>query len=170
LIGEIGGGFVEGLDTDLRFALGDEITEAIYGKGVELQEQATYLMDRYLTDGQQTLLAVGGTIFGGVGAVKGIGILDKVEDLGDKIYASNLVEWAESLGWRKEQSLGGPIKYIDGNNIPRLTIKKGSDRTPGSGAPHIELRNDNGQRIDINGNLVLRKSPENHTPIIYDIQ
>ena len=35
--------------------------------------------------------------------------------------------------------------------------------------PHVEIRNAQGERIDIAGNLVARKSPKNHTPIEYDL-
>lgn len=51
----------------------------------------------------------------------------------------------------------------------RLTIKRGISRTPSSNNPHVEIRNAQGERIDIAGNLVARKSPKNHTPIEYDL-
>lgn len=48
------------------------------------------------------------------------------------------------------------------------TIKRGSDRAPGSGGPHVEIRNGRGERVDPYGHGVTRKSPGNHTPIIWD--
>lgn len=50
-----------------------------------------------------------------------------------------------------------------------MTIKQGSARTPGSENPHVELRNEQGQRIDSQGNPITRRSPGNHTPIEWDL-
>ena len=61
------------------------------------------------------------------------------------------------------------MKFVDQNGVPRVTIKKGSSRAPGSGSPHVELKNAQGQRINPQGNTVTRKSPDNHTPIDYDL-
>lgn len=82
--------------------------------------------------------------------------------------ASELEEFANSQGWTKTQTPGGPPKYVDENGIVRMTIKEGSPRTPGSEMPHVELRDATGQRIDPNGNPVTRRSPGNHTPIVWD--
>ncbi|MDT5044325.1 MAG: hypothetical protein QOG75_178 [Mycobacterium sp.] len=82
--------------------------------------------------------------------------------------ASELEEYANSQGWTKTQTPGGPPKYVDENGIVRMTIKEGSPRTPGSEVPHVELRDATGQRIDPNGNPVTRRSPGNHTPIVWD--
>jgi hypothetical protein len=82
--------------------------------------------------------------------------------------ASELEEYAFSQGWTKTQTPGGPPKYVDENGIVRMTIKEGSPRTPGSETPHVELRDATGQRIDPNGNPVSRRSPGNHTPIVWD--
>jgi hypothetical protein len=82
--------------------------------------------------------------------------------------ASQLEECADSQGWTKTQTPGGPPKYVDENGIVRMTIKEGSPRTPGSEAPHVELRDATGQRIDPNGNPVTRRSEGNHTPIVWD--
>jgi hypothetical protein len=82
--------------------------------------------------------------------------------------ASELEEYATSQGWTKTQTPGGPPKYVDENGIVRMTIKEGSPRTPGSEMPHVELRDGTGQRIDPNGNPVTRRSPGNHTPIVWD--
>jgi hypothetical protein len=35
--------------------------------------------------------------------------------------------------------------------------------------PHVAFRNASGQRVDPYGNLVTRKSPNNHTPITWDL-
>ncbi|GAA5151967.1 putative T7SS-secreted protein [Amycolatopsis dongchuanensis] len=83
--------------------------------------------------------------------------------------ASDLERYAESQGWTRTQTPNGPPKYVDENGIPRMTIKQGSSRTPGSENPHVELRNEHGQRIDPQGNPVNRRSPGNHTPIEWDL-
>lgn len=83
--------------------------------------------------------------------------------------ASDLRAYAKKQGWHREQTENGPEIWKDENNIKRITIKKGSPRTPGSKTPHVEIRNAQGERIDSNGNLVTRKSPQNHTPIDYDL-
>jgi RHS repeat-associated protein len=77
---------------------------------------------------------------------------------------AELRAYAESQGWTLEQTATGPAKYVDENGIPRLTIKSGSSRTPGSEDPHIEVRNETGQRTDPFGNPVNRRSPDNHYP------
>jgi hypothetical protein len=53
---------------------------------------------------------------------------------------------------------------VDDRGVVRMTLKRGSPRTPGSEHPHVELRNADGVRIDPFGNPVDRKSPANHTP------
>ena len=83
--------------------------------------------------------------------------------------ASEISQWARQQGWTPSQTATGPLKYTDANGIVRATIKRGSSRAPGSGSPHVELRNASGQRIDPAGNPVNRRSLGNHTPIIYDI-
>ena len=65
----------------------------------------------------------------------------------------------------KTQTPTGPAKYVDENGVARMTIKHESPRTPGSEAPHVELRDANGQRIDPFGNPVTQRSDGNHTPI-----
>jgi hypothetical protein len=60
--------------------------------------------------------------------------------------ASDVVKWAENQGWSQTQTPTGPIKFVDENGVVRVTIKKGSPRTPGSETPHIELRDAAGQR------------------------
>ncbi len=83
--------------------------------------------------------------------------------------ASELEDFAKSQGWTRSQTEGGPIKYTDENGVIRVTIKSGSSRAPGSGNPHVELRDGSGQRTDPEGNPVTRKSPGNHTPIDWDL-
>jgi len=82
--------------------------------------------------------------------------------------ASQLDNLAESQGWTRSQTSSGPIKWTDQNGIVRLTIKEGSPRTIRSEGPHIELRDELGRRIDPYGNLVTRRSVENHSPIEWD--
>jgi len=83
--------------------------------------------------------------------------------------ASEIKNWAESQGWKLKQNPNGPPKYVDENNVVRITIKKGSPRAPGSGSPHVEIRNAAGQRVDAFGNPIARKSVDNHTFINYDL-
>ncbi|MCK6265884.1 hypothetical protein KP803_21745 [Vibrio sp. ZSDE26] len=53
--------------------------------------------------------------------------------------------------------------------MARVTIKGGSQRTPGSDGPHVELKTSSGQRVSPAGEPVTRMSPENHTPIDFDL-
>ncbi|MGP3959114.1 PrsW family glutamic-type intramembrane protease [Nonomuraea sp. 3N208] len=89
---------------------------------------------------------------------------------GARPKASELEEFAKAQGWTRTQTPNGPPKYVDENGIVRLTIKQGSPRTPGSETPHVEVRNARGQRTDPFGNPVTRTSPDNHTPIEWDLQ
>jgi hypothetical protein len=104
------------------------------------------------------------------GKPKGPAPFQRLGDLfrGRTPKASELEEYANSQGWTKTQTPGGPPKYVDENGIVRMTIKKGSPRTPGSETPHVELRDNTGQRIDPNGNPVTQRSDGNHTPIDWD--
>jgi hypothetical protein len=83
--------------------------------------------------------------------------------------ASTLEKWADAQGWERVQSPTGPAKYIDENGVRRLTIKRGSPRTPGSEGPHVEIRNDAGKRIDPWGKRVTGHSAGNHTAIRWDL-
>lgn len=83
--------------------------------------------------------------------------------------ASDLTRLAESQGWRRVQNPNGPIKYLDDGGVPRLTLKSGSARAPGSNLPHVEIRNAAGRRVDPYGNPVTRRSPGNHTGIEWDL-
>ncbi|WP_222593199.1 hypothetical protein, partial [Cellulomonas composti] len=87
---------------------------------------------------------------------------------GGRATASQLDEFGAAQGWARSKTPTGPVKYTDGNGVVRVTIKQGSPRTPGSGGPHVELRNPDGTRIDPFGNPVSRTSPGNHTPIVWD--
>lgn len=95
--------------------------------------------------------------------------IDELFANGNKPKASELEDYAQAEGWTKIQTANGPPKYIDENGVTRLTIKSGTDRAPGSGGPHVEIRNADGQRVDPFGNEVTRKSPGNHTPIEWDL-
>ncbi|MBX3282035.1 MAG: RHS repeat-associated core domain-containing protein [Acidobacteria bacterium] len=88
---------------------------------------------------------------------------------GSKPKASALKEWAEKQGWTARQTPGGPLHYFDETGMKRMTIKKGSPRTPGSETPHMELRDKTGQRIDPEGNPVGRRSTGNHSQIEWDL-
>ncbi|MGR3278684.1 FG-GAP-like repeat-containing protein [Acaryochloris marina NIES-2412] len=95
--------------------------------------------------------------------------IDQLFNQGITPTASSIQSLAEQQGFIKTQNPNGPIKFIDENGIVRITIKKGTQRAPGSGGPHVELRNAAGQRVDPSGNPVTRKSPGNHTPINHDL-
>jgi len=97
------------------------------------------------------------------------GSLDDLFRAGRTPKASELKKFAEQQGWKLSRTANGPIKYMDKSGVYRMTIKRGSSRAPGSGNPHVELRNPYGQRIDPAGNAVTRKSPGNHTPIKFDL-
>lgn len=94
---------------------------------------------------------------------------DKLFEAGRTSKASELKQYAEAQGWKPSQTDGGPFKYVDQNGIPRVTIKQGSSRAPGSADPHVELKDATGQRTDAFGNPVTRKSPGNHTSIDFDL-
>jgi hypothetical protein len=94
--------------------------------------------------------------------------LSEYFDQGTSPKASDLARCAEDNGWKKQQTENGPPKYVDDNGITRMTLKQGSGRAPGSADPHVELRNEDGVRIDPQGNPVARKSVGNHTSITWD--
>ncbi len=95
--------------------------------------------------------------------------IDNIFEAGRTPKASELKEYAEAQGWKPSQTDGGPLKYVDENGIPRVTIKQGSSRAPGSSDPHVEFKDATGQRTDAFGNPVTRKSPNNHTSIDFDL-
>jgi RHS repeat-associated protein len=82
--------------------------------------------------------------------------------------ASELDSFDASQGWTRSRTTNGPIKYTDESGTVRVTIKRVSGRAPGSGSPHVEMRNSAGERVDPYGNAVTRKSPGNHTPVEHD--
>ncbi|WP_241072541.1 hypothetical protein [Achromobacter xylosoxidans] len=100
---------------------------------------------------------------------KGTGNVADLFSSGRTAKASELKRYAEGQGWKASQTEGGPLKYVDDNGVARLTIKQGSSRAPGSADPHVEFKNATGQRTDPFGNAVTRKSPDNHTPIDFDL-
>ncbi|WP_084794879.1 hypothetical protein [Pseudomonas orientalis] len=102
----------------------------------------------------------------GLNGPKGI---NKIFEPGRTPKASELKQYAEAQGWKPTQTDGGPLKYLDANGIPRVTIKQGSSRAPGSADPHVEFKSATGQRTDAFGNPVTRKSPDNHTSIDFDL-
>ncbi|PUB31811.1 RHS repeat-associated protein [Promicromonospora sp. AC04] len=87
---------------------------------------------------------------------------------GGRATSSQLDEFGASQGWARSQTANGPLKYRDENGVVRLTIKRGSPNAPGSGDPHVEMRNAAGNRVDPYGKEVTRKSLGNHTPIVWD--
>ncbi|MCP1444010.1 filamentous hemagglutinin [Pseudomonas sp. GGS8] len=111
----------------------------------------------------------GETILGEAGENAGAKGIDKIFETGRTPKASELKEYAEAQGWKPSQTDGGPLKYVDENGIPRVTIKQGSSRAPGSSDPHVEFKDATGQRTDAFGNPVTRKSPGNHTKIDFDL-
>lgn len=95
------------------------------------------------------------------------GLADQFKDGPPK--ASDLERYAESQGWTRAQTPTGPPKYVDENGVDRMIIKQGSARTPGSEGPHVEMKNEHGQRIDPQGNPVSKRSAGNHTEINWDL-
>ena len=83
--------------------------------------------------------------------------------------ASDLEKFAQEQGWTRRQSPSGPPKYFDENGVERMTIKRGSPRTPGSEGPHVALRDAGNEKIDPWGNKVSRDDTGNHTPIEWDL-
>ena len=83
--------------------------------------------------------------------------------------ASDIEAWALAQGWVRSKKPTGPVKYLDEKGIARVTLKKGSSRTPGSDNPHVEFKDIKGQRVDPFGNPVTRRSIGNHAPIIWDL-
>lgn len=100
------------------------------------------------------------------GAAKGFG---HFFEGGRAAKASELSADALRQGFTAPKATAGPLKFVDGNGVVRLTIKQGSSRPPGSSFAHAEFRNAAGQRVDALGNLVTRTSPGNHTPINFDL-
>lgn len=84
--------------------------------------------------------------------------------------ASRLERYCLDQGWTRSRVSHGPIKYVDGNGIDRMTLKSGSARTRGSETPHVALRDESGRRVDAEGNPVSRRSPGNHTEITWDLE
>lgn len=95
--------------------------------------------------------------------------INKIFEPGRTPKASELKQYAKAQGWKPTQTDGGPLKYLDANGIPRVTIKQGSSRAPGSADPHVEFKSATGQRTDAFGNPVTRKSPDNYTSIDVDL-
>ncbi|WP_433159655.1 DUF6531 domain-containing protein [Kribbella sp. CA-247076] len=89
--------------------------------------------------------------------------------MGGTAKASDLVAFGDAQGWVLTQTKTGPMIFVDSAGVKRMTIKKGTPRAPGSGFPHVEVRDSTGQRIDPFGNAVTRKSPGNHIPIEWDL-
>ncbi|GAA0756088.1 hypothetical protein [Clostridium sartagoforme] len=85
------------------------------------------------------------------------------------LKVSGLREHAKSEGWTRTKTPNGPEKWEDKNDIPRITLKKGTQRVPGSEMPHVEIKDSTGQRIDRFGNPVSKRSQGNHTPIQWDV-
>ncbi|MFN8526683.1 MAG: RHS repeat-associated core domain-containing protein [Chloroflexota bacterium] len=83
--------------------------------------------------------------------------------------ASEWVKYTGSLGRIPRQRPTGPLQYYVQTGQLRLAIKQGSAGKRGSENPHIEIRDATGQRIDIAGNPVTRRSPGNHTRIERDL-
>ena len=118
-----------------------------------------------LTALEVTAVATGDSV-SGVSRGKQIGSIIKKDG---STKASTIKAKAESVGFTSQQSSNGPLKLVDETGTPRVTIKGGSDRAPGSAAPHVELKDSNGQRVSPSGSPVTRKSPENHTQIENDL-
>ena len=89
--------------------------------------------------------------------------------------ASELREWAGSQGWTRKSGIGageqGPETWVDQAGRVRMKLKHGSTKPgihPDSQMPHAEFRDQAGQRVDLNGDPVTRRSRGNHTLIVFD--
>jgi filamentous hemagglutinin len=49
--------------------------------------------------------------------------IDKIFETGRTSKTSELKEYAEAQGWKPSQTDGVPLKYVDENGIPRVSIK-----------------------------------------------
>ena len=105
----------------------------------------------------------------GLGASTGSGGVRTATATADLWKASDLAAEAEAAGYVRSQTANGPVKYTDENGVVRLTLKRGSDRTPGSATPHAEFRNRADDRVDQYGSPTQKRSKANHTPIDYDL-
>ena len=142
-------------------------------------DQAKMALASSLSQDSAFEIAFAGTLLGmaaGGGARPGATLgrsgakgIDKIFEAGRTPKASELKEYATAQGWKPSQTHGGPLKYVDENGVPRVTIKQGSSRAPRSSAPHVEFKDAAGQRTDAFGNPVTRKSPDNHTSIEFDL-
>ncbi|NHC51533.1 hypothetical protein [Pseudomonas sp. AU8050] len=132
--------------------------------GNEYVVATEFLMDAVLGEVKSLRVKAGSTVF--ANGAKGI---NKIFEPGRTPKASELKQYAEAQGWKPVQTGGGTLKYLDANGIPRVTIKQGSSRAPGSADPHVEFKSATGQRTDAFGNPVTRKSPDNHTSIDFDL-
>src|SRR2546428_3744222 len=89
--------------------------------------------------------------------------------------ASELRAWAGSRGWTRKPGAGGggqgPETWVDHAGRIHMKLKHGSTKLgihPDSQTPHVEFRDQAGQRVDLDGNPVTRRSPGNHTLIVFD--
>src|SRR3546814_2315972 len=51
--------------------------------------------------------------------------------------ASGLIRWSESKGFKRTQAVGGPIKYVDGKGVVRVTIKRATLERQVGGTPMV---------------------------------
>ncbi len=73
---------------------------------------------------------------------------------------------ARANGWvLVRRSPTSPLQAFDRSGRLRFTLKTGSQRAPGSGQPHIEMRDLNVGRIDITGSPTARRGAGNHYPM-----
>lgn len=83
--------------------------------------------------------------------------------------ASELMRWGEVQGWTLRQNPTGPPRWFDQDGVERLTVKRGSARTPGSEEPHASIRNESGKYLDATGLEAKRESLPSHIPILWDL-
>jgi len=166
----------------IQHAQTDLATGNIRGQSAAISQAASDVMDAgfnycmAIPDDPYCFSLEAGSAFAG-GAAKGLRAMDgvtKATKLSELFAdgaptASELIDYGTIQGWRLKQTETGPPTFYDENNVGRMVIKRGSERTPGSENPHVELKSAEGNRIDPDGNPVTRRSPGNHTPIIWDL-
>jgi hypothetical protein len=98
--------------------------------------------------------------------VSGPTVEDLSADFGTEAERGRLHDFVRFTNSHSHQNWTEGRGPCNGGGVPRLTIKSGSARTPGSEGPHIEVRDPTNQRTDPFGNPVAKQSPGNHYPYV----
>lgn len=115
-------------------------------------------------------LSIRAVMVGSMGLGTDAGVFRLLSSSARNTTAKELAAFSGRSGWypfRKNPT--SPLSYVDKRGVPRITIKKGSVRTPGSEIPHASIRNFKGELVDNTGKPTTRRSPGNHTPIDWNL-